>query len=70
MNFKSFMENNIQFARFSNDGTVVVYINDKQYTYVTDAAYHDRWKKMARFQPFKVLNDIKFLVSRGQATVA
>lgn len=70
MRFAEFLENQntIQFGGFSRDGTVIVYINGQRYVFVTDAVYHDKWRKMIRFKPWAVLNDIKDMVRRGLAT--
>lgn len=71
MRFKPWLsedERNISFASFSNDGKIVVYINGKRYVYLTDAIYHDKWKRMIPFSPWKVLNIIKDLVIKGVAT--
>lgn len=60
-------ERNIKFGAFMRDGTVIVYINGKKYTYVTDAIYHDKWKRMIPYSPWRVLNNIKELVKNGLA---
>lgn len=57
----------IRFTSFWKDGTVVVYINDAKYVYITDAAYHDRWKALSQHRPFAVLNQIKTMVNKGFA---
>ena len=62
-------ETKINFAGFWKDGTIIVYIDGKKYVYVTDAIYHDKWKKMANFAPFKVLNQIKAQVENGDANL-
>ena len=68
MKFKVWLnENAIHFTTFAKDGTVVVHINGKKYTYITDAYYHDKWKRMIPFSPWRVLNIIKGMVSSGQA---
>lgn len=70
MHFTLWMEERktiIQFAGFFSDGTVVVYIDGKKYTYITDSFYHSRWKKMARYRPGAALNEIKKLVKAGLA---
>jgi len=62
MGFKKWLtesERNIRFATFASDGTVVVYINGVRYTYTTDAVYHNKWKRMLPYSPWKVLNQIK-----------
>lgn len=62
MEFKSWLsesEGNIKFASWSKDGTVIVYINGIRYTYMTDAYYHDKWKRMIPYSPWRVLNAIK-----------
>jgi len=69
MKLQSITENrSIQFTSFSSYGDVVVYINGKKYEYITDAVYHDRWRKLARYRPWNVLNDIKLQVKNGHAT--
>lgn len=69
LNFKNWLESNqnIQYAGFWRDGTVIVYINQTRYVFVTDAVYHEKWKKMVRYQPFRVLNDIKNQIKHGHA---
>ena len=68
MGFKLWLEeSNIVFTNFMNNGVVIVYINGKQYKYLTDAMYHQKWKKMADFGPGRVLNQIKELVNQGLA---
>ena len=42
-------------------GRVIVYVDGKRYEYITDAVYHERWKRMIIRAPFKVLNEIKKL---------
>lgn len=68
-NFSEWLESvaNIQFASWSNDGKIVLYANDRQYVYVTDAVYHEKWKRQARFAPGKVLNEILGQVKAGHA---
>ena len=69
MRLQSITENrNIRFASFSSYGDVVVYINGKRYEYVTDAVYHNKWKKLIKYRPWDVLNDIKLQVKNGHAT--
>lgn len=67
LNWLTEQESKILFASFWNDGTVIVYINNKKYVYVTDAIYHNKWKKMASKAPFKVLNQIKNQIKNGKA---
>ena len=65
----SIVENKrIQFASFNSYGDITVYIDGKKYMYNTDAVYHNKWRKKARYRPFDVLNDIKDQVKRGYAT--
>lgn len=60
-NFVKWLEHKkeINFGMWSKDGTVVVYIDGQKYEYITDPMYHERWQTMARYAPWKVLNDIK-----------
>lgn len=70
LNFKEWLfeaDQNIQYGGFWSDGTIIVYINKVRYVFVTDAVYHNKWKKMYRYQPWKVLNDIKLQVKNGHA---
>lgn len=69
MSFKLWLAENsdIQFATFMRNGEVTVYIDGKRYVYVTDAMHHDKWKKMEKFAPGRVLNDIKRMVDAGIA---
>lgn len=57
----------IRFGAFWKDGRVVVYIGPKRYEYITDAVYHEKWKRLAPYAPGKVLNQIKDMVKRGYA---
>lgn len=64
MNFKNWLENKkkeptINYGGFFKDGRVIVYIDGKRYEYITPAFYHEKWKRMINFAPFKVLNMIK-----------
>lgn len=62
MGFKRWLletEDNIRFGMFAKDSTVVVYINGVRYVYITDAIYHDKWKRMIPYSPWRVLNAIK-----------
>ena len=62
MEFKSWLtesEGNIKFASWAKDGTIVVYINGTRYVYNTDAYYHEKWKRMVPYAPWRVLNAIK-----------
>jgi hypothetical protein len=68
-NALSIVENKrIRFASFNSYGDITVYIDGKKYMYNTDAIYHNKWKKKARYRSFDVLNDIKDQVKRGYAT--
>jgi len=67
LNWLTEQESKILFASFWNDGTIIVYINNKKYVYVTDAIYHNNWKKLASKAPFKVLNQIKNQIKNGEA---
>ena len=64
MKFSRWVENkenkpNIAYGGFFKDGRVIVYVDRKRYEYVTDAVYHERWKRRMLREPFKVLNEIK-----------
>ena len=69
MEFRQWLmtEGDIHVTAFSSDGTVVINIRGKRYVYLTDSMYHDRWRRMARFRPGSVLNEIKKLVKEGKA---
>lgn len=68
MDFKEWLtENQMGFGLFANDGTVVAYVNGQRYVYHTDPVYHEKWKQLARFKPFSVLNDIKKHIKLGKA---
>lgn len=58
---------NIHFTGWWNDGTIQVVIDGRPYVYNADAAWHDRWKRMAQYAPGRVLNQIKGLVNTGRA---
>tara|TARA_B100000941_G_C28459040_1_gene529626 strand:+ start:33 stop:368 length:336 start_codon:yes stop_codon:yes gene_type:complete len=68
-NFYQWLEtqSNISFGRFSDDGTISVYINGSKYIYLTDPIYHKKWVNLARYAPFRVLNMIKKQVEMGHA---
>jgi hydrogenase maturation factor len=69
MKLQSITENrSIQFTGWSSYGNVTVYIGNKKYEYITDAVYHNRWRKLAKHKPWDVLNDIKLQVKNGVAT--
>ena len=38
-----------------------------KYIYMTDTAYHEKWKSLSRFKPFIVLNEIKKHIRLGVA---
>jgi hypothetical protein len=64
--FSEWLENkenkpNIAYGGFFKDGRVIVYVDGKRYEYITDAVYHERWKRRILREPFKVLNEIKKL---------
>ena len=68
MDFKQWLnESNINFLFMSN-GEVVANINGARYKYLTDTAFHNKWKSLSRFKPWAVLNDIKKHVDLGNAT--
>jgi hypothetical protein len=69
MNFRNWLLSesaSIRFAVWSKDGTIVAYIDGKQYKYIIDTIHHDRLKKLARFKPWSALNQIKELVKNGK----
>jgi hypothetical protein len=71
MKFREWLnENNIHFASWIKDGTVVVYIDNKRYSYQIDAIHHDRLRKLARFKPFTALNHIKKLAEKDQEVLS
>ena len=68
--FSVWLENQkqrIQFAGWFKDGTVIVYYNGIRHVFITDAVYHDRWKRMSKFNPTLVMSQIAQLVRTGQA---
>jgi len=70
LNFRDWLiesDQDIQYGGFWSDGSIIVYINKIRYVFVTDAIYHNKWRKLYRYQPWKVLNDIKLQVKNGQA---
>lgn len=83
MKFAQWLESqnstDIVFGPFFKNGTVVVYIDRTKYVYITDAAYHDKWREtleyIKRKKPqayrsvaFNILNKIKDMVKKGYAT--
>lgn len=68
-NFKNWLneaKSQISFS-FWKDGTVLATINGKKYQFQTDTFYHEKWSKMQRFAPGRVLNDIKEMLRDGRA---
>jgi hypothetical protein len=64
MNFKEWFiteDKHVVFTTFAKDGTVIAVINGKRYEYMTDALYHNKWKRMIPYSPWRVLNIIKKL---------
>lgn len=49
------------------DGTVVVYIDQTRYVFITDAVYHRQLQKLAKYRPWSALNKIKEMVADGAA---
>ena len=63
--FKYFLESNIVFSSFWNDGTITVIVDDIKHTFLSDAALHPRWQQMAKRHPELVLKQIMDLVKKG-----
>jgi hypothetical protein len=64
--FSEWLENkenkpNIAYGGFFKDGRVIVYVDGKRYEYITDAVYHERWKRRILREPLEVLDEIKKL---------
>lgn len=64
MEFKEWLltENNIKFAGWIKDGTIIVYIDSKRYVYDIDPIFHPEISKIAKYRPFAALNKIKKLI--------
>ena len=58
---------NVAFGGFIKDGRIFAYINGERKVYVTDAVYHDRWERMSKKDPEKVLSQILHQVEKGHA---
>lgn len=70
MGFKEFLlteKRQVTFTSFIKDGTIIFYIDGKRYEYLTDSFYHDKWKRMLKYSPWKVLNQIKNQEKLGRA---
>lgn len=63
MNFKEW----IKFTSWTNDGTIVLYIDDKRYVFDVDPIYHAELKRIAKYKPFTALNKIKELIKYNKA---
>jgi hypothetical protein len=57
----------IMFGGFIKDGRIFAYIDGQRRVFVTDAVYHDRWERMSKKNPEKVLNQILHQVEKGYA---
>jgi len=57
----------IHFTVWSNDGTVVVYIDQTRYVFIVDVGYHKQLRKIVKYRPWSVLNKIKKMVANGHA---
>jgi hypothetical protein len=69
MEFKKWFlkENNIAFSVWSNNGSIVAYINGQRYVYEVDPTQVGGLQKLARYKPFSALNKIKELIKLGVA---
>ena len=70
MNFRDYHmneERQIRFGAWMKDGTVVVYIDQTRYVFITDAVYHYQLQKLAKYRPWSALNKIKEMVASGAA---
>jgi hypothetical protein len=67
--FKIWLESrdDIIFASWWRDGRVIVYIHGKRYVYLTDTTRYFKWKQIAKYRPWDVLNEIKQMVKEGLA---
>ena len=61
-------ESEILFSSFSRDGTIVVYIDGKKQTFVIDAIYYDKIKRLSEKNPEKALDQLNNWVEKGWAT--
>ena len=67
MEFKQWLnESTINFLFMSN-GEVVANIDGIKYKYITDTAFHRKWKELSKYKPWTVLNDIKRHIELGNA---
>lgn len=55
------------FTAFIKDGRIFAIINGKRRVFVTDAIYHNKWKKLSEKDPEKVLLQILKQIENGQA---
>lgn len=59
--------NSILFSAFIKDGRIFAIVNGKRRVFITDAIYHNRWEKLSRTNPEKVLLQILKQISDGHA---
>jgi hypothetical protein len=64
MEFRQFLES-IIFTSFWSDGTIIVVINGKSYTYHIPTYYHSEIRRLSKYTPGKALNYIKKLIKNG-----
>jgi hypothetical protein len=58
---------NVLFTAFIKDGRIFAIINGKRRVFITDAIYHNRWKKLSEKDPEKVLLQIMKQIQDGIA---
>lgn len=58
---------NVAFGGFIKDGRIFAYVNGERKVYITDAIYHNRWERMSKKDPEKVLSQILYQVEKGHA---
>lgn len=61
MHFKEWLESrsSIVFGMWSDNGTIIVYIDGKRYVYNVNPWRHEELQKIAKYRPFEALNIIK-----------
>ena len=58
---------NVLFTAFIKDGRIFAIVNGKRKVFVTDAIYHNKWRKLSEKDPEKVLLLILKQIENGQA---
>lgn len=68
MKFSEFFNEGLVFSSFWKDGTIIVHKDGEKLTFITDAVYHDKIKKLSSIDPEKALEQLNNWVEKGWAT--